>query len=641
MVSKFNRMSLAALVLGALTVMFGIQLMRMLFVGMAVYLAQVQEIDPVLVGLLGLVTFLCGLLAPVVRRVVGPRNALPVVASLLTLVWLAEKFVSSLPADLGLSIIGTVLFLWSLPLLFQSIGSAGKSDSPAYGVIALLLGLSVETAVKGVFGTIDLSWANGVGAYIAAVILAAAQGILVWRLVLVNGQQRGQAAAAITWPHLAVGPALLLQFLLFQNVPHQTVLIGWPQPAVFAWVLGANLAGVVAAVELMRQPEGLPWPVLLLLGGVLIAIVAVDNSGLAAAVSMLVGQIVIATLLVSIVKPVSESNGQHSGRDVSTWIGVGMLALLVLLVIYYGNYGADVLVPQEVVRPLAALLIGLTAVRAAMGRQGGGVPVTRAAGIAALVLLLLPLVLLVRWKDVTPAPGDGLPVRVMTYNLHQGFDVYGRHGLEELAKVIEAEDPDIVALQEVSRGWVVNGSVDMLEWLSQRLEMDYAWGPATDPVWGNAVLSRLPIVSYKNHEMPNNDAVRADRAFLKVEIDVGGGETIDVVATHFHSGDGDSAIRIPQAEAVLGAVDSGRTTVLLGDFNAHPDHPEMRLIAESGFNDALAASGAGVDGFTKPADASWERFDYVWASPDLKLRDFSTPASLASDHLPVAATIYR
>ena len=245
------------------------------------------------------------------------------------------------------------------------------------------------------------------------------------------------------------------------------------------------------------------------------------------------------------------------------------------------------------------------------------------------------------WKDVEPIQGAGYPVRVMTYNLHQGFDVHGSHGLEDIARVIQAEDPDIIALQEVSRGWVVNGSVDMLLWLSQRLEMDYVWGPAADPVWGNAVLSRLPIISSQNHRMPNNDTVRLDRAFLTVEVDLGGGETIDVVATHFHSGDGDSAIRIPQAKAVLGAVDNNRTTVLLGDFNAHPDHPEMLLFADAGFNDTFVASGATGDGFTYPADNPWERIDYVWASPDLEVRDLSVPDSLASDHLAVAVTLYR
>ena len=80
----------------------------------------------------------------------------------------------------------------------------------------------------------------------------------------------------------------------------------------------------------------------------------------------------------------------------------------------------------------------------------------------------------------------------------------------------------------------------MLSWLSQRLDMDYVWGPASDPVWGNAVLSRFPI-TFRNHEMPNNDVIRLDRSYLTAKVDLGGGETLDVVATHFHAGDEDSA----------------------------------------------------------------------------------------------------
>ena len=399
--------------------------------------------------------------------------------------------------------------------------------------------------------------------------------------------------------------------------------------------------GVALAVELTRWDRNPPWPILGLLGGILVAIVTVDLSGFLAALIVLVGQVLIAVLLVSIVRASRESAVERSGRGISTWVGVGMIVLLALLFIYYANYDTDVLVPKEAVRPLAALLIGLAALRAGLARHAVREAVTRFASIPALLLLILPLVYLATWKNVEPIQGAGYPVRVMSYNLHQGFDVHGSHGLEDIAKVIESEDPDIIALQEVSRGWVVNGSVDMLVWLSQRLEMDYVWGPAADPVWGNAVLSRLPIISSQNHEMPNNDTLRLDRGFLTVEIDVGGGETIVVVATHFHSGDGDSAIRVPQAMAALEAVDGGRTTVLIGDLNAHPDHPEMLLLADAGFNDTFVASGATGDGFTYPADNPWERIDYVWASPDLKARDFSNPDSLASDHLAVAVTLYR
>jgi hypothetical protein len=39
----------------------------------------------------------------------------------------------------------------------------------------------------------------------------------------------------------------------------------------------------------------------------------------------------------------------------------------------------------------------------------------------------------------------------------------------------------------VSRGWVINGSVDMVQWLSQRLDMAYVFGPTEGALWGNAI----------------------------------------------------------------------------------------------------------------------------------------------------------
>ena len=119
----------------------------------------------------------------------------------------------------------------------------------------------------------------------------------------------------------------------------------------------------------------------------------------------------------------------------------------------------------------------------------------------------------------------------------------------------------------------MNGSVDMLTWFSQRLQMDYVWGPAADSAWGNALLSRFPIAGHGNYAMPNNDALRLDRAFLTVEVDVGGGEVLDVVATHFHSGVADSALRVPQSLAVLQAIDATQSVVLLRGPERAPRRP--------------------------------------------------------------------
>ena len=634
--------STAPLLLGALTVMFGLQMLRMLIVGMAVYLGQVKDLNPALLGVIGLAVFLCAFLAPSVQRVLGSRHAFQAVAGGLGLVRLVEQLVSSVPVDLGLSIVGTVLFLWALPLLFQQ-AKASAEGGAGYGAIALLLGISADTAVKGIFDTVDLSWVEGAAPDMVVVALAVALGLLVWLRLRVRNEEPQPPPAASSLPYLVVGPALALEFLLFQNIAQQTVLIGWDQPAVYAWLLIANLAGIVVAVEVGRLTRPVPWPVQALLAGLLFAMVAGEQSGVVAALIVLAGHVVIATALVSATLGQSDMESVPRAGDVSGWLGTGMIALLVLIFLYYASYDTDVIIPREAVRPLAALLVGFAAVRAGLFTKPATDPVgpPRAAAIPALLLLLLPLLHLLSWEEVGLTAGDGFPVRVMSYNLHQGFDVQGSLGMEALSEVIEEQDPDILALQEVSRGWVMNDSVDMLVWLSQRLEMPYVWGPATDPVWGNAVLSRFPITRSQNNSMPNNGLIRLDRGYLTLEVDVGGGEMLDVVGTHFHAGADDSTLRIPQALAILESVDKGRSTVLLGDMNAHPDHPEMLLIAGDGFNDTFIASGETGDGFTARSNNPWERIDYIWASDNLKARDFTISESPASDHFAVSVTIYR
>ena len=236
--------ALAALMLGALTVMFGVQLLRMFFVGLSMYLAQVEQVSPILVGLIGPAVFLSGFLVPFVSRVLGPRYALPVVAGSLGLVWLVEKTVSPLPVDLALSMAGTVLLLWSLPLLFRSIRPTGGHSSAAHAVIAFLMGLSADAAMKGLFGFVDLSWSPGVVGYAVAAGLVAAHGFLLWRLASDRSQEPERETGVSAMPYMAFGPALALHLILFQNVAHQTSLIGWPQPAVYALVLSGNFIGL-------------------------------------------------------------------------------------------------------------------------------------------------------------------------------------------------------------------------------------------------------------------------------------------------------------------------------------------------------------------------------------------------------------
>jgi len=211
--------------------------------------------------------------------------------------------------------------------------------------------------------------------------------------------------------------------------------------------------------------------------------------------------------------------------------------------------------------------------------------------------------------------------------------------MEALAEVIEQGDADIVALQEVSRGWVINTSLDMLTWLSRRLDMPYLSGPTADPLWGNAILSRYPILEHGQAELPRG-GVALRRGYLWARVDVGDGETLLMIATHLHHVEADSQVRQPQVAAIVDFWAGRDRTVILGDMNAEPDAPEVAMYRDAGLRDAFAEAGSG-DGFTWRSDHPSVRIDYVWVSPDLQVSDVAILPSTASDHLPVAVTVGR
>ena len=507
--------------------------------------------------------------------------------------------------------------------------------------MGLLVGVALDTAIKGGFGTVDLSWQNNVGADVIAVLLA---GGLAGSAKIISMRSRGQEAQPPGYRGslllLALGPFLFLEMLYFQNIGQQTALIGWDQPGVLALIVASNLAGLALAAIVMglRRPLTLtlvPAATVLLIVGLL-----AEQSGALAAAVMPIGHLLLVLLLASLA---SRNGPALQGRrftSVTLFSGVGMLIFLGAVFLYYAAYDISVGLPQRAIIIGAVVFVGVTVWVGTWARsvERPRTPFVWAGRVAAL-LMLSPLILTITWTEPEVEAGDGLPVRVMAYNIHQGFGTEGGFELEEIARVIEAESPDIVALQEVSRGWLVDGSVDILTWLSQRLDMDYAWGPAADSVWGNAVFSRYPIVLSENHEMPNNDDLSLDRGFLWVEIDIGDEEPLRVIATHFHAGRDEGEHRIPQSEAIVEKWDGSSRTVFLGDLNGRPGDPEITMLEEAGLLDSFVDSGATGEGYTSSSDEPHQRIDYVWTSPDLESTEYKSTRSQASDHFPVAVTI--
>ncbi|HEX7146420.1 MAG TPA: endonuclease/exonuclease/phosphatase family protein [Actinomycetota bacterium] len=338
------------------------------------------------------------------------------------------------------------------------------------------------------------------------------------------------------------------------------------------------------------------------------------------------------------------------------WQNLGWQAVLggrsqeaVLLLVMVGNLaalaaGTAAAVARETRWPVAGTALGglaaVGAMRSGLDRGPWRDPLPVLAGVA---LLAAPLLV---WATapglVEAAPGPARPVRLMSYNLHFGFDVRGWSDLEGLARVIEASGAEVVGLQEVSRGWYVNGSTDMLAWLQRRLRMPHArFAGASDAIWGNAVLSRYPILSGEVTRLPR-EGVPLRRSAIGVELDLGDGRRLRVVVTHLHHVEGpDGArVRLAQLPRLLEAVAGREATVLMGDLNAEPGSAEIAQLRAAGLTDAFtAAGGRPADERTWPSDRPDRRIDYIWLSADLEATAFAATTSTASDHRGIAVTV--
>jgi endonuclease/exonuclease/phosphatase family metal-dependent hydrolase len=632
----------AELALPALTVVSGLQLLRLMVPTLvSVYR---ERLGAPLAGLALFAFCVIGLgfLAAPAARLLGRRRALLVAAAGVAIVRLAAQLAPDAVVRWLLAPAGVVLFLWFVPVWLAR-------DGGGFG-LALLVGLAVDTALHGLGGSWDYAWSITFWPVVLAVLLAAAA---LWALATLPDppQRGGPGRRAAVLPLMGIGPALFLHALVWQNLGWQAVLGGRSQAQAFLLVMLANLAAVVAGIVGTRG-LAVGWPAM---GAALVGLaVAAALGQRAATAACLLGQVAAAILLVAITGRAAEPTQGGLGAVAAAWTaGMGLFVLLMFA--YYAAYDMVLPLDNRVLSPLAAALLGLAGIGA---RLGGRRPVDQAAGRrpwprdllpawVGVTLLLAPALFWVSAPGPVQTGSDRDPraapsVRVMSYNLHFGFDVEGWSDLEATARAVETSGAEVVGLQEVSRGWYLNGSTDMLAWLQRRLRMPHArFAGAADAIWGNAVLSRYPIVADGAVSLPRK-GVPLRRNYLWVELDLGAERRLRVVVTHLHHVQGPTGARVRQAQIprLLQGAAERPATVLLGDLNAEPESREIAMVREAGLVDAFEAAGGGPAAeLTWPSDRPDRRIDYIWCSSDLTATGFVATTGTASDHRGIMATI--
>ncbi|MDF1858835.1 MAG: endonuclease/exonuclease/phosphatase family protein [Verrucomicrobiales bacterium] len=230
-------------------------------------------------------------------------------------------------------------------------------------------------------------------------------------------------------------------------------------------------------------------------------------------------------------------------------------------------------------------------------------------------------------------------LRILCYNIHYGQGNDGVYELERLAEVIRESKPDIVALQEVDVVVERSGKVHQARKLGELTGMAVRYGPTQHyqgGLYGNAVLTNLPILDVLIHPLPYTEATPEKttypRAAIAVTVKGPEGNPVRFISTHFqHNVEED---RIEQAKAInqLFAGDE-IPSILAGDMNAVPGSEPINLLEKKWIH-------AGKEPFapTAPSKDPRSRIDYIFYRPASSFEVISEKVidePMASDHCPV------
>jgi endonuclease/exonuclease/phosphatase family metal-dependent hydrolase len=255
----------------------------------------------------------------------------------------------------------------------------------------------------------------------------------------------------------------------------------------------------------------------------------------------------------------------------------------------------------------------------------------------ALAAVLSCALVAVGWSTPPPLhPRDNAhSIRLVTYNIRMGFGLSGTFDPAAAAAAIAGQRPDIVTLSEVDRGWLLNGGHDTVDTLARRLGMRYIFAPAADHLWGDAVLTDLPVTRTATMPLTADGAPTGAQA-LGVVVRVGGRE-LAVVATHIQPPPGrPPLVQAREIANFATAFGGARLTFVAGDLNIEPESAAMRVLTGAGYADALAAQRPV---YTFPADRPVQQIDHVLVRGGLSGADVVVPRTAASDHAPVAVTL--
>ncbi|NMM54672.1 endonuclease [Paenibacillus aquistagni] len=231
---------------------------------------------------------------------------------------------------------------------------------------------------------------------------------------------------------------------------------------------------------------------------------------------------------------------------------------------------------------------------------------------------------------------------IMSYNIRHGEGSDNVFDLDRIAEVIRASGADLIGLQEVDRYFSDRSQYeDTIAVLAEALGMHWCYaanvieepepGREEHRQYGIAILSKYEIEDQQHLKLTSDESEQRGALYARVDAD---GTMLHFYCTHLGL---EQEERLTQVQELLLASNHHKAEccILTGDFNAHPDDPEIAKITtvfDNVFKDA-------PDAYTFPAGEANETIDYILINPQVQLKEKEVIHSLASDHYPIVAKV--
>jgi endonuclease/exonuclease/phosphatase family metal-dependent hydrolase len=275
----------------------------------------------------------------------------------------------------------------------------------------------------------------------------------------------------------------------------------------------------------------------------------------------------------------------------AVFLVLGLVMMLPLLLIRRGTPAIELASPKMAAGVIA--LIGVTALAGALSRQAAA-----------------PIV-----------PSAPTALRVLTYNIQQGYSADGRLNYLGQLALIQQTNADVIGLQETDTNRISGGNSDLVRYFADSLGYYSYYGPEVVPgTFGIALLSRYPIEHPRTFYMYSTGE---QTAAIAAQITVGT-QRFDVFVTHLGNGG-----PLVQQQAFLEEVGSHTSVVAMGDFNFRPDKEQYRLTRATLDDAWLVRWPQGVDnqGLNKR-----DQIDHIFLSPGTMVREARYLTTPDSDH---------